>query len=93
MPSGRSFLTVSNDGDLPLSPELRDALDLKPGTRLQVAVRGNRLFLQPLNAAYFASLRGVLRREDLPFEAVREAKADELALENGKLKRLSDAPR
>lgn len=94
MQPGFVSVTVSTDGDITLPADVQAALGLKSGMRLAVSVRGNRLFLQPLNAPYFASLRGMLRNaEQMPFSAVREAKAEELALENAKLKRLPDTPR
>jgi len=83
-------LSVSAKGEVTLPEALLRELDLKPGTKMFASVRGNRLIIQPLNAAYFTSLRGLLGHSEFNIEAVREGKAEELTLEEAKLRRHTD---
>ncbi len=54
-----------------------------------VFVEDNRLVLQPLNEAYFTSLRGMLSSEDINAETIRENKLTQRAFEEQKLHRIS----
>ncbi len=91
MDPGRIFLNISTDGDLQLPAEVREALGLTPGTRIVASVKGNRLFLQPLNATYITSLRGIIAPgDDTDGGALMRAeKTGELALEEAKRKRFT----
>ncbi len=79
----------------PLTPDHKIALpeavirqlDLRVGMPFQIFVDGNQITLQPLNDAYFATLRGVLIGEGLSAETVREDKLAQRAFEEQKLDR------
>jgi bifunctional DNA-binding transcriptional regulator/antitoxin component of YhaV-PrlF toxin-antitoxin module len=83
-------LSVSAKGEVILPDALLRELDLRPGTKMLASVRGNRLIIQPLNATYFASLRGMLEHTELTIEVVQEGKAEERTLEEAKLRRFTN---
>jgi bifunctional DNA-binding transcriptional regulator/antitoxin component of YhaV-PrlF toxin-antitoxin module len=80
-------LSLSAKGEVTLPEALLRELEMKSGTKMLATVRGNRLIIQPLNATYFASLRGMLGHTEFTIEVVREGKAEERALEEAKLRR------
>lgn len=50
--------TVSTKGQLVIPAELREELGIRPGTRIAIIRDGNRIILEPVNAAYIRALRG-----------------------------------
>ena len=51
--------TISTKGQLVIPAEIREALDLTPGTRVAVIQEGNRIILQPVNKRLLNELRGI----------------------------------
>ncbi len=51
--------TISTRGQFVIPKEIREALGLKPGTRVAVMQKGNRIILQPLNKQLVDELRGI----------------------------------
>lgn len=80
-------LLLSPDHKITLPEAAIQQLGLRPGMPVQVFVDGNQLTLQPLNEAYFATLRGLLIGEGLSAETVREDKLAQRAFEELKLDR------
>ena len=80
-------ILLSPDGKVHIPETAQQALGLRAGMPLHVFVDGNQLTLQPLNEAYFATLRGVLIGEGLSAETVREDKLAQRAYEEQKLDR------
>ncbi|MGB9028519.1 MAG: AbrB/MazE/SpoVT family DNA-binding domain-containing protein [Acidobacteriaceae bacterium] len=52
--------TVSTKGQFVIPAEIREALGIRPGTRIAVLREGNRIILEPINKEYVRSLRGSL---------------------------------
>lgn len=82
----RALLT--SDGKIALPEAVIRQLDLRSGMPFQIFVDANQITLQPLNDAYFATLRGVLIGEGLSAETVREDKLSQRAFEEQKLHRI-----
>ena len=51
---------VGPGGEIVIPSEIRDDLDIHPGTRIAVSREGNRIILEPINNEYVRSLRGCL---------------------------------
>jgi len=51
--------TISTKGQLVIPADIREGLDLKPGTRVAVIREGNRIILQPVNKQLVDELRGI----------------------------------
>ncbi len=85
-PLPRIFLTSA--GEIRLPKDLQESLQLHTGTPFLVSVEDNRLCLQPMNRAYFSSLRGSLKEADaaLTLEALHEEKQAEQSLEERRIK-------
>ena len=54
------FATVSTKGQFVIPAEIREALGIRPGTRVAIIREGNRIILEPVNKEYIRSLRGCL---------------------------------
>ena len=52
--------TVSTKGQFVIPAEIREALGIRPGTRIAVLRDGNRIILEPVNKEYVRKLRGSL---------------------------------
>ncbi len=52
---------LTTKGQIVIPAEIRRHLNLKEGTRLCVVESGDKIILQPLTAAYFASTAGILK--------------------------------
>jgi AbrB family looped-hinge helix DNA binding protein len=52
--------TVSTKGQFVIPAEIREALGIRPGTRIAVVREGNRIILEPVNKEYVRALRGSL---------------------------------
>ncbi|MFY9748517.1 MAG: AbrB/MazE/SpoVT family DNA-binding domain-containing protein [Acidobacteriaceae bacterium] len=50
--------TVSTKGQFVIPAEIREALGIRPGTRIAVLREGNRIILEPVNKEYVRALRG-----------------------------------
>lgn len=50
--------TVSTKGQFVIPAEIREALGIRPGTRIAVLREGNRIILEPVNKGYVRALRG-----------------------------------
>ena len=50
---------INAQGDLPLTPELRNALGLQAGSRIKITVDGGHLTIQPLLATTPDELNGI----------------------------------
>lgn len=50
--------TVSTKGQFVIPAEIREALGIRPGTRIAILREGNRIILEPVNEHYIRSLRG-----------------------------------
>lgn len=49
---------VGTEGKIVIPSEIREALGIRPGTRIAVLREGNRIILEPINKEYVRSLRG-----------------------------------
>jgi AbrB family looped-hinge helix DNA binding protein len=52
--------TVSTKGQFVIPADIREALGIRPGTRIAVLREGNRIILEPVNKEYVRALRGSL---------------------------------
>jgi AbrB family looped-hinge helix DNA binding protein len=52
--------TVSTKGQFVIPADIREALGIRPGTRIAVLREGNRIILEPVNKEYVRALRGAL---------------------------------
>lgn len=51
--------TISTKGQLVIPADIREGLDLKPGTRVAVTREGNRIILQPVDKHLIDELYGI----------------------------------
>jgi len=51
--------TVSTKGQLVIPSAIRDALDIRPGTRVVIIQEENRIILQPVNERFLKETRGI----------------------------------
>lgn len=51
--------TVSSKGQFVIPAEMREALNIRPGTRVAVTLEGNRIVLQPVNERFLKETRGM----------------------------------
>ena len=51
--------TVSTQGQLVIPSAIRDALDIRPGTRVVMIQEENRIILQPVNERFLKETRGI----------------------------------
>jgi bifunctional DNA-binding transcriptional regulator/antitoxin component of YhaV-PrlF toxin-antitoxin module len=82
----RSFFSA--DGKIQLPESMIRQLDLQPQMPVHLFVEGNQVVIQPLNAVYFETLRGLLIGEGVSADTIREDKALELPFEERKLNHL-----
>jgi len=54
-----AFTTVSSKGQLVIPKEIRDLLEIQPGTRIGIQVDDNRIILQPANRRLVDQLCGI----------------------------------
>ena len=52
--------TVSTKGQFVIPAEIREALGIRPGTRIAVLREGNRIILEPINKEYIRSLAWIV---------------------------------
>lgn len=64
------YSQVSTKGQLVIPAELRDALDLKPGTKIALQRDGNTIVLHPITDNFIDSIPGSLKGPSLG--AIRE---------------------
>jgi antitoxin PrlF len=77
-----SRATLTSKGQLTLPKEVRQALGLREGDRLEVEVVGGEIRMRPIRRYRAAELAGLLKGSPVPFaglEAEREALARALA--------------
>lgn len=55
----RELTTVSTKGQLVIPSEIREALQIQPGTRMVVMQEENRIILQPVNERFLKETRGI----------------------------------
>lgn len=55
------YSQVSTKGQMVIPAELREALDLKPGTRIALQREGNTIVLHPITDDFIDSIPGSLR--------------------------------
>lgn len=53
------FTTVSTKGQLVIPSDIREALNIHPGTRVAVVCEENRIILQPVNEQFLKETRGM----------------------------------
>ena len=51
--------TVSTKGQLVIPSAIRDALEIRPGTRVVMIQEENRIILQPVNERFLKETRGI----------------------------------
>jgi AbrB family looped-hinge helix DNA binding protein len=51
--------TISTKGQLVIPAEIREALDIKPGTRFAVLREGNQIILRPVDKRFIDELCGI----------------------------------
>ena len=54
-----SVATVSSKGQLVIPAEIREALNIRSGTRMAMLREGNRIIMQPVNEQYVSEMRGM----------------------------------
>jgi len=54
-----TMTTVSSKGQLVIPKEIRESLDIRPGTRIAMTVEDNRIILQPANFRLIEKLCGL----------------------------------
>jgi len=57
----RQITTVSTKGQFVIPSEMRNALGIKPGTRIAVAQEGSRIVLEPVSDELVDKTRGMLK--------------------------------
>jgi len=73
------FATVSSKGQLVIPKEIREGLDIKPGTRVAISVENNRIILQPSNRRLVDQLCGITAGgPSMTDELLAERRAEEL---------------
>ena len=55
----KGWTTVSTKGQLVIPSDIRDALQMRPGTRVVVVQEENRIILQPVNERFLKETRGI----------------------------------
>jgi len=75
-----TIVTISTKGQIVIPKEVRESLGLRPGTKIDVKLRGNEIALKPVreNIAdrLYGKYRGVDFLKDLREERYREAKRE-----------------
>lgn len=56
---GSHTTTISTKGQIVIPANIREDMDLKPGTRVVVIREGTRIILQPVNKQLIEELRGI----------------------------------
>jgi AbrB family looped-hinge helix DNA binding protein len=69
--------TVSTKGQFVIPAEIREALGIRPGTRIAVLREGNRIILEPVNKEYVRALRGSLAGGPSMTDALLRDRRDE----------------
>jgi AbrB family looped-hinge helix DNA binding protein len=69
--------TVSTKGQFVIPAEIREALGIRPGTRIAVVREGNRIILEPVNKEYVRALRGSLAGGPSMTDALLRDRRDE----------------
>lgn len=54
-----TFVKVSSKGQLVIPSAIRDALAIKPGTKIAMTVEGSRIVLQPANLRLIEEMYGI----------------------------------
>jgi AbrB family looped-hinge helix DNA binding protein len=54
----QTYSQVSTKGQIVIPAELREALNIEPGTQVSMHREGNAIVLRPVTAAFIRSLRG-----------------------------------
>ena len=70
------YSQVSTKGQMVIPAELREALDLKPGTRVALQREGNTIVLHPLTDDFIDSIPGSLRGPSLSTLRERQHRDD-----------------
>ena len=69
--------TVSTKGQFVIPAEIREALGIRPGTRIAVVREANRIILEPVNKEYVRALRGSLAGGPSMTDALLRDRRDE----------------
>jgi antitoxin PrlF len=73
-----AFTTVSSKGQLVIPKEIRDLLNIEPGTRIGILVEDNRIVLQPVNRRLVDQLCGITAGgPSMTDELIAERRAEE----------------
>ena len=72
------FSQISTKGQIVIPTELREAMNLKPGTRVALEIEGDALLLRPVTAEFVRGLRGITRGKGLSALREREHRKDRM---------------
>ncbi len=75
--------TISTKGQLVIPAEIREALDLKPGTRIIVSRQRNHIILRPVNKQLVDELRGITAGGPSGTEMLLKQRREENKRSNG----------
>ncbi|HEX4783991.1 MAG TPA: AbrB/MazE/SpoVT family DNA-binding domain-containing protein [Candidatus Sulfotelmatobacter sp.] len=67
----RQITSVSTKGQFVIPSEIREALAIKPGTRIAVTQEGSRIVLEPVSEALVDKTRGLFSGKPSLSEALR----------------------
>ncbi len=70
------FSQISTKGQMVIPAELREALDLKPGTKVALVREGNTILLQPVTDDFIDSIPGSLAGPSLGSMRERQHRDD-----------------
>jgi len=74
---------VGPEGEIVISPEIRKALGIRPGTRIVVTREGNRIIVELVNKGYVRSLRGCLTGGPSMTDSLLKERREEEARSSG----------
>lgn len=67
----RQITSVSTKGQFVIPSEMREALGIKPGTRIAVTQDGTKITLEPVTDALVDRARGMLKGKSAPANTLR----------------------
>lgn len=59
------FTQISTKGQIVIPAEVREQMQLEPGTRVALEVEGDTLLLRPVTAEFIRKMRGVVKDKGL----------------------------
>ena len=78
---------VTTKGQIVIPSKIRRRLNIKRGTKLCIAEKGDQIILQPLTSDYFEKMAGVLTTKGKLTKAILGERAKEKELEDKKWSR------